>query len=133
MSLKMPNCPLRQRNQRKNRNMVPMVMHMYMGLPGGEEGIPNDQALMEIGEDGPSNAVVLHKDKQYYPTAQQVYGPGVETMVQEEDTLPLSKGSLLFQQSMGVTEIGQWRAMSAPSSAFIKCTSSFLMGRSLVW
>ena len=46
---------------------------------------------MEIDEDGPSNAVVLHEDKQYYPTAQQVYGPGVETMVQEEDTQPLSQ------------------------------------------
>ena len=33
----------------------------------------------------PSNAVVLHEDKQYYPTAQQVYGEDVETMVQEED------------------------------------------------
>ena len=51
----------------------------------------NDQALMEIDEDGPSNAVVLHEDKQYYPTAQQVYGPGVETMVQEEDAQPLSQ------------------------------------------
>lgn len=56
-----------------------------------ESAVPNDQALMEIDEDGPSNAVVLHEDKQYYPTAQQVYGPGVETMVQEEDTQPLSQ------------------------------------------
>lgn len=50
----------------------------------------NDQALMEIDEDGPSNAVILHEDKQYYPTAQQVYGEDVETMVQEEDAQPLS-------------------------------------------
>ena len=56
-----------------------------------EHGVSNDQALMEIDEDGPSNAVVLHEDKQYYPTAQQVYGPGVETMVQEEDAQPLSQ------------------------------------------
>ncbi|MCJ1272699.1 hypothetical protein MMC21_000486 [Puttea exsequens] len=56
-----------------------------------EDDVPNDQALMEIDEDGPSNAVVLHEDKQYYPTAQQVYGAGVETMVQEEDAQPLSQ------------------------------------------
>ncbi|KAM0799145.1 U5 small nuclear ribonucleoprotein component [Usnea florida] len=56
-----------------------------------EDDVINDQALMEIDEDGPSNAVVLHEDKQYYPTAQQVYGPGVETMVQEEDTQSLSQ------------------------------------------
>jgi 116 kDa U5 small nuclear ribonucleoprotein component len=52
---------------------------------------PNDQALMEIDEEGPSNAVILHEDKQYYPTAQQVYGPDVETMVQEEDAQPLTQ------------------------------------------
>ena len=53
--------------------------------------VNNSQALMEIDEDGPSNAVVLHEDKQYYRTAQQVYGPDVETMVQEEDAQPLSQ------------------------------------------
>jgi U5 small nuclear ribonucleoprotein component len=35
--------------------------------------------------------VILHEDKQYYPTAQQVYGEDVETMVQEEDAQPLSE------------------------------------------
>ena len=34
---------------------------------------------------------MLHEDKQYYPTAQQVYGEDVETMVQEEDLQPLSQ------------------------------------------
>ena len=56
-----------------------------------EDPVNNDQALMEIDEDGPSNAVVLHEDKQYYPTAQQVYGEGVETLVQEEDAQPLTQ------------------------------------------
>ena len=49
-----------------------------------------EQALMEVDE-GTSNAVILHEDKQYYPTAQQVYGRDVETMVQEEDAQPLSQ------------------------------------------
>ena len=56
-----------------------------------EDVVPNGQALMEIDEDGPANAVILHEDKQYYPTAEQVYGENVETMVQEEDTQPLSQ------------------------------------------
>ncbi|RKF75150.1 Pre-mRNA-splicing factor cwf10 [Golovinomyces cichoracearum] len=48
--------------------------------------------LMDIDdENGLSNAVVLHEDKQYYPTAQQVYGEDVETMVQEEDAQPLTQ------------------------------------------
>lgn len=37
------------------------------------------------------NAVVLHEDKQYYPSAEDVYGPGVETLVQEEDAQPLTE------------------------------------------
>ena len=37
------------------------------------------------------NAVILHEDKQYYPSASDVYGEGVETLVQEEDAQPLSE------------------------------------------
>ncbi|CAI7593271.1 uncharacterized protein N7487_011728 [Penicillium crustosum] len=55
-----------------------------------EEEEVNDQQLMEVDE-GPSNAVILHEDKQYYPSAQQIYGEDVETMVQEEDAQPLSE------------------------------------------
>ncbi|KAH6853902.1 P-loop containing nucleoside triphosphate hydrolase protein [Chaetomium sp. MPI-CAGE-AT-0009] len=46
---------------------------------------------MDIDDEGPSNAVILHEDKQYYPTAAQVYGEGVETLVQEEDAQPLTQ------------------------------------------
>ena len=56
-----------------------------------EDAVPNDQALMEVDDDGPSNAVILHEDKQYYPTAQQTYGAGVETRVEEEDAQPLTE------------------------------------------
>jgi U5 small nuclear ribonucleoprotein component len=56
-----------------------------------EEAGANDQQLMEIDEDGPSNAVVLHEDKQYYPSASDVYGPDVEVLVQEEDTQLLTQ------------------------------------------
>lgn len=35
--------------------------------------------------------MLLHEDKQYYPSAEQVYGAHVETLVQEEDTQPLSE------------------------------------------
>ena len=39
----------------------------YLDDEEEEEAVANDQALMEIDEDGPSNAVVLHEDKQYSP------------------------------------------------------------------
>ncbi|GLG92783.1 Elongation factor 2 [Gryllus bimaculatus] len=35
------------------------------------------------------SAVVLHEDKRYYPAALEVFGPDVETIVQEEDNQPL--------------------------------------------
>jgi len=38
--------------------------------------------------------VVLHEDKKYYPTAQEVYGPEVEVMY---SSLPLSSLHLLKQ------------------------------------
>ncbi|KAI9784760.1 MAG: hypothetical protein M1839_001490 [Geoglossum umbratile] len=56
-----------------------------------DEADANDQQSMEVDDEGPSNAVILHEDKQYYPTAQQVYGPDVEALVQEEDAQPLSQ------------------------------------------
>lgn len=39
----------------------------------------------------PSNQIVLHEDKKYYSTALEVYGESVETLVQEEDTQPLTE------------------------------------------
>lgn len=39
----------------------------------------------------PANQIVLHEDKKYYPTAMEVYGEGVETLVQEEDAQPLTE------------------------------------------
>ncbi|KAF5658964.1 elongation factor 2 [Fusarium heterosporum] len=48
------------------------------------------QELMEL-DDGASNAIILHEDKQYYPTAEQVYGADVETRVEEEDAQPLTQ------------------------------------------
>lgn len=55
-----------------------------------EEEDAHDQQLMDVDE-GPSNAVILHEDKQYYPSASDVYGADVEVLVQEEDTQALSQ------------------------------------------
>ncbi|KAI5475794.1 116 kda u5 small nuclear ribonucleoprotein component [Pseudohyphozyma bogoriensis] len=38
-----------------------------------------------------SNAIILHDDKTYYQSAQALYGADVETMVQEEDSQPLTQ------------------------------------------
>lgn len=52
--------------------------------------MPDDEDI-EPDEDKTSRAVVLHEDKRYYPTSLEVYGPDVETIVQEEDAQPLEK------------------------------------------
>lgn len=49
-----------------------------------------EEEAMEVDQPS-STAVVLHEDKQYYPTAQQIYGAEVETLVQEEDTQALEE------------------------------------------
>ncbi|XP_055377484.1 116 kDa U5 small nuclear ribonucleoprotein component [Condylostylus longicornis] len=55
----------------------------------------DDDALeedeIEHEDEKETHAVVLHEDKRYYPTAVEVYGPDVETIVQEEDAQPLDK------------------------------------------
>lgn len=50
----------------------------------------DDDEPADADEDVPGMEVVLHEDKKYYPTAEEVYGPEVETIVQEEDTQPLT-------------------------------------------
>ncbi|KAH8630273.1 Pre-mRNA-splicing factor [Alternaria alternata] len=59
-------------------------------LDDDDEADSNDQQLMEVDE-GPSNAVILHEDKQYYPSASDVYGPDVKVLVHEEDTQSLAQ------------------------------------------
>ena len=59
-----------------------------------EEADAGQEEEMEQDEEeqgGQSMAVVLHEDKKYYPSASEVYGPDVETIVQEEDAQPLTK------------------------------------------
>ncbi|XP_015280638.1 PREDICTED: 116 kDa U5 small nuclear ribonucleoprotein component [Gekko japonicus] len=51
----------------------------------------DDDEMGDHDDDHPGMDVVLHEDKKYYPTAEEVYGPEVETIVQEEDTQPLTE------------------------------------------
>ena len=50
-----------------------------------------------MGLTEPENAVVLHEDKKYYPTAEEVYGKETETLVMEEDAQPLEVRVVLQQ------------------------------------
>jgi 116 kDa U5 small nuclear ribonucleoprotein component len=72
-----------------------------------EEPDEEEPQEMDVEDEGPSNAVILHEDKQYYPTAQQVYGRDVETMVQEEDTQSLAQPIIepVVQKKFSVQEV----------------------------
>ncbi|KAG6545698.1 hypothetical protein Mapa_012883 [Marchantia paleacea] len=63
------------------------------GLTDGEEAwmahVDNGDAQFNDEEMEPEGAVVLAEDKKYYPTAMEVYGEGVETLVMDEDAQPL--------------------------------------------
>lgn len=49
--------------------------------------------MMAPGEEEEGGmAVVLHEDKKYYPTAEEMYGKETETLVMEEDAQPLEVG-----------------------------------------
>jgi len=68
-----------------------------------DEDWPDDQPDQARGDDegtgigamdvdqetGADRSIILHEDKKYYPDAEEVY-PGAETLVQMEDTQPLT-------------------------------------------
>ena len=45
----------------------------------------------EFGDDGgiPSSTIILHEDKDHYPSASELYGPGVNTAVLDEDAMDI--------------------------------------------
>uniref|UniRef100_A0A1B6HIK8 116 kDa U5 small nuclear ribonucleoprotein component n=2 Tax=Cicadellinae TaxID=33370 RepID=A0A1B6HIK8_9HEMI len=51
-----------------------------------DDGVDDGVEDMEVAP----MSVVLHEDKRYYPAALEVFGPDVETIVQEEDTQALT-------------------------------------------
>ena len=62
-----------------------------MPSPGIQDQLDDDVDADEDGNDGRGMEVVLHEDKKYYPTHEEVYGPEVETIVEEEDAQPLTE------------------------------------------
>ncbi|KDD73724.1 hypothetical protein H632_c1892p1, partial [Helicosporidium sp. ATCC 50920] len=61
--------------------------------PGGEDQAGSDAESIgdeAVDDGGPTGmSLVLHEDKKYYPSAEEVYGRDTETLVQEEDAQPL--------------------------------------------
>lgn len=54
------------------------------------ESQQQSHSIIKVDETS-SNQIVLHEDKKYYPSPNQIYGEEVETLVQEEDLQPISQ------------------------------------------
>ena len=54
----------------------------------------------QVDADNMETAVVLHEDKKYYPTADEVYGKETETLVMEEDAQPLEVLLTVYNQAL---------------------------------
>ena len=65
---------------------------MDMVANGGANGHAHaDEGQEDVNME---SAVVLHEDKKYYPTAEEVFGAETETLVMEEDAQPLEARTL---------------------------------------
>eukprot|EP00955_Chlamydomonas_euryale_P031973 335153-Chlamydomonas_euryale.AAC.1 len=70
-------------------------------MEDGDEGDEDEEAE-------PGMQVVLHEDKKYYPSADEVYGESVEALVMDEDAQPLEvrlrRATLLWTGGGGCAE-----------------------------
>lgn len=73
----------------------------------------------------------MHEDKKYYPTAEEVYGEGVEALVEEEDSQPLSepivqpikvKKFQLEEKDLPLTRFNKQYESSPVSHRFLRST-----------
>ncbi|KAJ1548054.1 U5 small nuclear ribonucleoprotein component, partial [Nowakowskiella sp. JEL0078] len=83
-----------QLEEETRRNLLSTALNLS-GKIGPSDAVPGSSSSALIQADDQhsmtSNQIVLHEDKKYYPTAEEVYGSDVEVLVQEEDTQPLSE------------------------------------------
>ncbi|OAF67216.1 U5 small nuclear ribonucleoprotein component, partial [Intoshia linei] len=56
-----------------------------------EESENEEDVEMQNEEEEDDKRIVLHEDKKYYPTAAEIYGKDVETIVHEEDAQPITE------------------------------------------
>jgi len=78
-----------ENNVDNNQNDDQSVVSAMDGDEGGAMVIA-DESLANQSAD-PVNAIVLHEDKEHYPSAQDTFGEGVRTAVLDEDAMDLDQ------------------------------------------
>lgn len=66
----------------------------------------SNQEDTSSARDGDSKAIVLAEDKQYYPSAEEVFGPNTEVLIEEEDAQHISEPIIapIIEPSSGLHE-----------------------------
>jgi len=87
-------------------------------------------------EDANRGAITLAEDKKYYPSAEEVYGEGTETLVENEDAQPLEKPIIAPVKVKNIEAVGQRlvggsvgaQVHAQQAEASMKCSEEFLVG-----
>lgn len=87
-------------------------------------------------EDVNRGAITLAEDKKYYPSAEEVYGEGTETLVENEDAQPLEKPIIAPVKVKNIEAVGQRlvggsvgaQVQAQQAEASMKCSEEFLVG-----
>ncbi|KAI8920326.1 P-loop containing nucleoside triphosphate hydrolase protein [Powellomyces hirtus] len=79
-------------DEEEEEDMYTLPQAVPMDVDEEDMRAPQEDSGMSLVQvDEPTSQIVLHEDKKYYATAEEVYGPDVETLVQEEDTQLLTE------------------------------------------
>jgi len=91
------------------------------GLAVEQQLVQDENGGMEDNEYDLGNAIVLHEDKKYYLTAEETYGKGTETLVQEEDAQPLEVPIIapIVTKKIEVDDKEEFQARPVVSSEFL--------------
>ncbi|KAL3586488.1 hypothetical protein D5086_013355 [Populus alba] len=82
----------RESDEEEEDEELPDKPHEDEEESDGEDAVHASNGWLAASDDvDMDNQVVLAEDKKYYPTAEEVYGPGVETLVNDEDEQPLEQ------------------------------------------
>ena len=84
---------------------------------------------VEEEEDNPETAIVLAEDKKYYPSAEEVYGEGTETLVMDEDAQPLEEPIIapVKKKQMEADRGKNALVMKVDTCAYERCVSASRM------
>lgn len=65
-----------------------------------------DASVANEGVNGDAGAIVLAEDKEYFPSAEQVFGPDTEVLIEEEDAQPITEPLIapIIEVSSGLYE-----------------------------